>query len=107
MIERKDDAHPHVVVCTPERRKRVYAAAAERLQRFADAHPEVRHDADTPEINSAIESIDEALLLFLQGECERERVSAAFDRYEKSLLDSVAGSVRACAYSKVSDTQVR
>jgi len=107
MIERKDDAHPHVVVCTPERRKRVYAAAAERLQRFADAHPQVRHDADTPEINSAIESINEALLLFMEGKCERERVSAAFDLYEQALLDSVAGSVRACAYSKVSDIQVR
>jgi len=107
MTERKDDPPLHVIVCTPERRKRVYRAAAERLQRFADANPDVRHDADTPEINSAIESINEALLLFMQGECERERVSAAFDRYEQALLDSVAGSVRACAYSKVSDMQVR
>lgn len=107
MIERKDDAHPHVVVCTPERRKRVYRAAAERLQRFADAHPQVRHDAETPEINSAIESINEALLLFMEGKCERERVSAAFDLYEQALLESVAGSIRACAHSKVSDMQVR
>ncbi len=107
MTERKDDTSLHEFVCTPERRKRVYRAAAERLQRFADANPDVRHDADTPEINSAIESINEALLLFMQGKCERERVSAAFDRYEKALLDSVAGSVRVCAYSKVSDTQVR
>lgn len=88
MTERKDDAHPHVVVGTPERRKRVYAAAAERLRRFADAHPRVRHDADTPEINSAIESLNEALILFMEGECERERVSAAFEHYEQSLLDA-------------------
>lgn len=95
MTERKDDPRLHVIVCTPERRKRVYRAAAERLQRFADANPDVRHDADTPEINSAIESINEALMSFMGGECERERVSVAFDRYEQALLNSVAGSVRA------------
>lgn len=88
MTERKEDAHPRVVVCTPERRKRMYAAAASRLQRFADAYPRVRHDADTPEISRAIESINEALMLFMEGKCERERVSAAFDCYEQALIDA-------------------
>ena len=87
MTTRQQDAdHQVVVACTPERRQRVYAAASARLQRFADAHPEVRHDTDTPEISRAIESVDETLSLFMEGKCGREQVSAAFDRYEQALL---------------------
>ncbi len=89
MTERKKDGQNQVAVgCTPERRKRVYAAAAARLQRIAFEHPHLRHDADTPEINCAIEGIDEALMLFIEGRCERERVSAAFDRYEQGLIEA-------------------
>jgi len=87
MTTRKHVAHHQVVVaCTPERRRRVYAAASARLQRFAAAHPDVRHDTDTPEISRASESIDEALMLFMEGKCGREQVSAAFDRYEQALI---------------------
>lgn len=75
-------------ISTPEHRRRVYRAVAARLQRFADAHPDVRHDLATPEINRAIEQIDEALVLFMEGKCEREKVSMAFDDYERSLLET-------------------
>ncbi len=89
MTERKKDGQNQGAVgCTPERRKRVYAAAAARLQRIAFEHPHLRHDADTPEINRAIESIDEALILFMEGRCERERVISAFDCYEQALIEA-------------------
>lgn len=83
-----NDAHRRSIICTPEHRRRVYRAAAARLQRFADAHPDVRHDLATPKINRAVELIDEALASFMEGKCEREKVSTAFDAYERSLLQA-------------------
>lgn len=82
------DARRRPINCTPEHRRQVYRAVAARLQRFADAHPDVRHDLATPEINRAIEQIDEVLVSFMEGKCERERVSTAFDDYERSLLET-------------------
>lgn len=76
------------IACTPERRRRVYRAAAARLQQFADAHPEIRHDLEAPEIDRAIESLNEALTLFMEGRCKREQVSAAFEEYEQALISA-------------------
>ncbi|MCP9496826.1 MAG: hypothetical protein MSG64_20505 [Pyrinomonadaceae bacterium MAG19_C2-C3] len=91
-----NDVHRQSVKCTPEHRRRVYRAVAARLQRFADAHPDVRHDLATPEINRSVERIDEALVLFMEGKCGREKVSMAFDDYERSLLET-ARRLRASA----------
>ena len=89
MTERKEDTYDQMAVAiSPEHRQRVYAAAAARLQKFADVHPDVRHDVDTPEISRAIEGINEALILFIEGKCQRGQVSAAFDRYEQSLISA-------------------
>lgn len=78
------------IVCTPERRQRVYRSAAARLQQFADAHPEVRHDLETPEVDQATENLNEALALFMEGRCKREQVSAAFEAYEQALISATA-----------------
>ncbi len=74
------------VVCSAERRRKIYRAAAARLQRFADAHPDVRHDLETPEIALAVKRIDESLMLYLEAKCERAAVSDAFDLYEQALI---------------------
>lgn len=73
-------------VCSPERRRKIYRAAATRLQQFADKHPDIRHDLETPEIALAIRRIDELLMLFLEAKCERAAVSDAFDQYEQALI---------------------
>lgn len=74
------------VVCSPERRRKIYRAAAIRLQQFADKHPDIQHDLETPEIALAIRRIDESLILFLEAKCEQAAVSDAFDRYEQALI---------------------
>lgn len=79
-----------VTACSPERRRRFYRAAAVRLQQFAEAHPEVRHDLETLEIDHAMENLNEALALFMEDKCKRERVSAAFEAYEQALINATA-----------------
>ena len=81
-IERKP------ATCTPERKRKIYRAAAHRLQNFADLHPHVRFDADTPAITLATENLDEALATFIEGSCRSETVSHAFDSYEQALIEA-------------------
>jgi|ERR1051325_4934983 hypothetical protein len=74
--------------CTPERKRKIYRAAARRLQDFADRHPRVRFDADTPAVTLATENLDEALATFIEGSCGSEAVSHAIDCYEQSLIEA-------------------
>ena len=74
--------------CTPERKRKIYRAAACRLQDFADSHPGVRFDADTPAVTLATENLDETLATFIEGSCGSEVVSHAFDCYEQSLIEA-------------------
>jgi hypothetical protein len=77
-----------IISCTPERRRKIYRAAAERLQKFADSHPEVRFDADTPAITLVTGNLNEVLASFIEGACGREAVSQAFDYYERALIEA-------------------
>ena len=77
-----------IISSTPERRRKIYRAAAQRLQRFADSHPEVRFDADTPAITLATDNLNEVLASFIEGACGREAVSQAFDGYERALIEA-------------------
>jgi hypothetical protein len=81
-IERKP------ATCTPEHKRKIYRAAAHRLQNFADLHPHVRFDADTPAITLATGNLDEALSAFIEGSCQSEAVSHAFDCYEQALIEA-------------------
>lgn len=85
---------PTGIVCTPERKRKIYRASARRLQKFADEHPDVRFDADTPAVSLATNNLDEALASFIERSCEREVVSRAFDSYEQALIE--ASEICAC-----------
>ena len=74
--------------CVPERKRKIYRAAARRLQDFAERHPKVRFDADTPAVTLATENLDKALATFIEGACGSETVSHAFDCYEQSLIEA-------------------
>ena len=86
MATRDKATQPGATVCAPERRRKIYRAAAQRLHRFADSHPEVRFDIDTPAITLATDNLNEALASFIEGACEREAVGQAFDCYERALV---------------------
>lgn len=75
-------------VCVPERRRKIYCAAARRLQRFADSHPEVRFDADTLAITLATDNLNEVLASCIEGACGPEAVGQAFDGYEQALTEA-------------------
>lgn len=77
-----------LVLCTPERKRKIYRAAVRRLQDFADRHPDVRFDSDTPAVTLATENLDGALATFIEGSCQSETVSHAFDRYEQVLIEA-------------------
>lgn len=77
-----------IISCTPERRRKIYRAAAQRLQRFAYSHPEVRFDTDTPAITLATDNLNEALASFMEGACGPEAVGQAFDGYERALIEA-------------------
>lgn len=77
-----------VISCTLERRQKIYRAAAQRLQRFADSHPEVRFDADSPAITLATDNLNGALASFTEGACGPEVVGQAFDGYERALIEA-------------------
>jgi hypothetical protein len=89
-IERK------IISCTTERRRKIYRAAAQRLQRFADSHPEVRFDADTHAITLATDNLNDALASFIGGACGPEVVGQAFDGYERALIEASQAS---CTFS--------
>jgi hypothetical protein len=81
--------HKNVAVaCPPERRRRVYAAAAARLQKIASAHPKIRFHADTPAVILATEGVNDALISFMEGTCGHEVVRRAFDCYEQALIEA-------------------
>ena len=77
-----------IIFCTPERRRKIYRATAQRLQRFADSHPEVRFDADSSAITLATDNLNDALASFIEGVCGPEVVGQAFDRYERALIEA-------------------
>ncbi len=74
--------------CAPEQRQKIYRAAAQRLQRFADSHPKIRFDSDTLAITLATDNLNEALACFMEGACGREVVGRAFDGYERALIEA-------------------
>lgn len=88
MAIRDKATQPGATVCVSERRRKIYRAAAQRLQRFADSHPEVRFDADTLAITFATDSLNEALASFMVGACGLEVVGQAFDGYEQALIEA-------------------
>jgi hypothetical protein len=88
MATRDKATQPGATICAPERRRKIYRAAAQRLQRFADAHPEVRFDADTLAITFATDSLNEALASYMDGACGPEVVCQAFDCYERALIEA-------------------
>ena len=77
-----------LVLCTPERKRKIYRAAVRRLQDFADRHPEVRFDSDTPAVTLATDHLDGALAEFIEGTCGSEAVSHAFDYFEQALIEA-------------------
>lgn len=95
------------VAYPPERRKRIYRAAAARLQQFADAHPEVRYDLETPEIDQAVENLNEALALLMEGRGKREQVSAAFEKYEQALITATEQTTNQTDQDAASASRVR
>lgn len=88
MATRDETTRPEATVCAPERRRKIYRAAAQRLQRFADSHPEVRFDADTSASTLATDNLNEALASFIEGACGPEAVGQAFDGYEQALIEA-------------------
>ena len=87
-MPRREVVTTEAVVCAPERRRRIYRAAALRLRRFADAHPDVRFDADTTAVTLATDGVNEALASFIEDACGREAVTRAFDLYEQALIEA-------------------
>lgn len=88
MSARDEALQPEAIICAPERWRKIYRAAAARLQRIVSAHPEVRFDADTPAISLATNELNEALASFMEGTCKREAVRRAFDCYEQALIEA-------------------
>jgi hypothetical protein len=88
MATREEATQPEATACAPERRRKIYRAAAQRLQRFADSHPKVRFDAETPAITLATDNLNEALASFMEGACVSEVVGQAFDDYEQALIEA-------------------
>ena len=94
---------PKKINCAPERKQKIYHAAAQRLQGFATKHPGVRFDADTPAISLATKNLDEALASFIEGSCGRDAVIRAFDSYEQALLE--ASEICACVGASVDEVE--
>lgn len=83
MATREEATQPGATICAPERRRKIYRAAVQRLQRFTDSHPEVRFDADSPAITLTTDNLNEALSSYIEGACGSEavcRLSTAMSR---------------------------